>query len=132
MHQYSMFFANIRQSITSGTFDQLSQQFCDQFGTEPERTGEIHEAQRIVEVSLSKRSRLDRSAEGSAAGSGAATPVVSDPVELAALKEARKAEKAQRAQEKKQRQMVNKKEKRLQKLKERALLEEQKVNDAKA
>ncbi|KAG0088591.1 Queuine tRNA-ribosyltransferase subunit qtrtd1 [Podila epicladia] len=68
MHQYSKFFANIRQSIVSGTFDQLSQQFRDQFGTEPERTGEIHEAQRIVEASLSKRSRLDSSAEGSARG----------------------------------------------------------------
>ncbi|KAG0025349.1 Queuine tRNA-ribosyltransferase subunit qtrtd1 [Podila clonocystis] len=132
MHQYSKFFSNIRQSIASGTFDHLSQQFRDQFGTEPERTGEIHEAQRIVEASLSKRTRLDSSAEGSAAGSGAATPVVSDPAELAALKEARKAAKAQRAQEKKQRQLVNKKEKRLQKLKERELLEEQKVNDSKA
>ncbi|KAG0351965.1 Queuine tRNA-ribosyltransferase subunit qtrtd1 [Podila minutissima] len=132
MHQYSKFFANIRQSIASGTFDQLSQQFRDQFGTEPERTGEIHEAQRIVEASLSKRNRLDSSAEGSAAGSGDASPVASDPAELAALKEARKAEKAQKAQEKKQRQMVNKKEKRLQKLKERELLEEQKVVDSKA
>ncbi|KAF9331841.1 Queuine tRNA-ribosyltransferase subunit qtrtd1 [Podila minutissima] len=124
MHQYSKFFANIRQSIASGTFDQLSQQFCDQFGTEPERTGEIHEAQRIVEASLSKRNRLD--------SSGDASPVASDPAELEALKEARKAEKAQKAQEKKQRQMVNKKEKRSQKLKERELLEEQKMNDSKA
>ncbi|KFH67134.1 hypothetical protein MVEG_07657 [Podila verticillata NRRL 6337] len=132
MHQYSKFFANIRQSIASGTFDQLSQQFREQFGTEPQRIpGEIHEQQRIVEASLSKRNRLD-SSEGSAATSGEATPVVSDPAELEALKEARKVEKAQRAQEKKLRQMVNKKEKRLQKLKERELLEQQKMGDSKA
>ncbi|KAF9378252.1 Queuine tRNA-ribosyltransferase subunit qtrtd1 [Podila verticillata] len=132
MHQYSKFFANIRQSIASGTFDELSQQFREQFGTEPQRIpGEIHEQQRIVEASLSKRNRLDGN-EGSAATSGAATPVVSNPAELEALKEARKVEKAQKAQEKKQRQMVNKKEKRLQKLKERELLEQQKMSDSKA
>jgi len=133
MHQYSKFFANIRQSIASGTFDQLSQQFRDQFGTEPERIpGEIHEQQRIVEAALSKRNRLDSSAEGSAVTSGEATPVVSNPAELEALKEARKVEKAQKAHEKKQRQIVNKKEKRLQKLKERELLEQQKMTDSKA
>ena len=33
----------------------------EQFGTEPERTGEIHAAQAIVEAALSKRNRLDGS-----------------------------------------------------------------------
>ncbi|KAG0325605.1 Queuine tRNA-ribosyltransferase subunit qtrtd1, partial [Podila humilis] len=126
MHQYSKFFTNIRQSIVDGTFDQLSQQFREQFGNEPERTGEIHEAQRVVEASLSKRNRLDSADSGSGSSSSSspssALLVTSNttPEELEAAREARKLERTQRLQDKKQRQLVNKKEKRAQKLKERA------------
>ncbi|KAF9345899.1 Queuine tRNA-ribosyltransferase subunit qtrtd1 [Mortierella sp. AD094] len=59
MYQYSKFFANVRQSIQDGTFEQYSTSFVETFGTEPERTGEIHPAQLIVEAALSKRNRLD-------------------------------------------------------------------------
>lgn len=61
MYQYSKFFTNIRQSIQDGTFEQYSDSFIQQFGSEPERTGEIHAAQAIVEAALSKRNRLDGS-----------------------------------------------------------------------
>lgn len=61
MYQYSKFFSNVRQSIQDGTFEQYSATFVDQFGSEPERTGEIHAAQAIVEAALSKRNRLDGS-----------------------------------------------------------------------
>ncbi|KAF9154275.1 Queuine tRNA-ribosyltransferase subunit qtrtd1 [Linnemannia schmuckeri] len=66
MYQYSKFFANVRQSIQDGTFEQYSASFVEQFGSEPERTGEIHAAQAIVEAALSKRSRLDGSNSNSA------------------------------------------------------------------
>ncbi|KAF9927663.1 Queuine tRNA-ribosyltransferase subunit qtrtd1 [Linnemannia zychae] len=59
MYQYSKFFANVRQSIQDGTFEEHSATFVKQFGTEPARTREIHAAQAIVEASLSKRSRLN-------------------------------------------------------------------------
>ncbi|KAF9989642.1 hypothetical protein BGZ79_004949 [Entomortierella chlamydospora] len=59
MYQYSKFFANVRQSIQDGTFEQYSTSFIETFGTEPERTGEVHPAQLILEAALSKRNRLD-------------------------------------------------------------------------
>ncbi|KAF9197459.1 Queuine tRNA-ribosyltransferase subunit qtrtd1 [Haplosporangium sp. Z 27] len=59
MYQYSKFFANVRQSIQDETFEQYSSSFVETFGTEPERTGEIHPAQLVVEAALSKRNRLD-------------------------------------------------------------------------
>ncbi|KAF9919222.1 Queuine tRNA-ribosyltransferase subunit qtrtd1 [Lobosporangium transversale] len=59
MHQYSKFFENVRQSIQDGTFEQYSDSFMEQFGTEPERTGEIHQAQAAVEAALLRRNRLD-------------------------------------------------------------------------
>jgi hypothetical protein len=61
MYQYSKFFSNVRQSIQDGSFEQYSASFVEQFGSEPERTGEIHAAQAIVEAALSKRNRLDGS-----------------------------------------------------------------------
>ncbi|KAG0280159.1 Queuine tRNA-ribosyltransferase subunit qtrtd1 [Linnemannia exigua] len=64
MYQYSTFFSNVRQSIQDGTFEQHSAEFTEQFGTEPERTGEIHAAQAIVEAALSKRNRLDGGSNG--------------------------------------------------------------------
>ncbi|KAK3835641.1 MAG: tRNA-guanine(15) transglycosylase-like protein [Linnemannia gamsii] len=64
MHQYSKFFSNVRQSIQDGTFEQHSTAFTEKFGTEPERTGEIHVAQAIVEAALSKRNRLDGNSNG--------------------------------------------------------------------
>ncbi|KAF8943902.1 Queuine tRNA-ribosyltransferase subunit qtrtd1 [Haplosporangium gracile] len=66
MYQYSKFFANIRQSIQDGTFEQHSASFVEQFGSEPERTGEIHAAQAVVEAVLSKWNRLDGSNSNSA------------------------------------------------------------------
>ncbi|KAF9127873.1 Queuine tRNA-ribosyltransferase subunit qtrtd1 [Mortierella sp. 14UC] len=68
MYQYSKFFANVRQSIQDGTFEQQSAAFVEQFGTEPERTGEIHAAQAIVEAALSKRNRLDGSSSTGSTG----------------------------------------------------------------
>ena len=59
MYQYSKFFTNVRQSIQDGTFEEHSASFIQQFGSESERTGEIHAAQAIVEAALSKRNRLD-------------------------------------------------------------------------
>ncbi|KAF9399684.1 Queuine tRNA-ribosyltransferase subunit qtrtd1 [Mortierella sp. AD011] len=59
MYQYSKFFVNVRQSIQDGTFEQYSTSFVETFGTEPERTGEVHPAQLILEAALSKRNRLD-------------------------------------------------------------------------
>ncbi|KAF9428865.1 Queuine tRNA-ribosyltransferase subunit qtrtd1 [Podila epigama] len=114
MHQYSKFFTNIRQSIVDGSFVTLSEQFRKQFGTEPERTGEIHEAQRVLEASLSKRNRND-SSEGKANTTVSKTPIVADATEVAAQNEAR------------QRQMVNKKQMRAQKLKDRELSRAQRM-----
>ncbi|KAF9905569.1 Queuine tRNA-ribosyltransferase subunit qtrtd1 [Linnemannia zychae] len=68
MYQYSKFFANVRQSIQDGTFEQHSSEFVEQFGTEPERTGEIHAAQAIVEAALSKRNRLDGNSSNGSTG----------------------------------------------------------------
>lgn len=59
MHQYSKFFANVRQSIQDDTFEQHSALFVETFGTEPERTGEIHAARAAVEAALLRRNRLD-------------------------------------------------------------------------
>ncbi|KAK5823605.1 tRNA-guanine(15) transglycosylase-like protein [Linnemannia elongata] len=66
MHQYSKFFTDVRQSIQDGTFEQHSASFIQNFGSEPERTGEIHAAQAIVEAALSKRNRLDGNNSNSA------------------------------------------------------------------
>ncbi|CAO3563798.1 unnamed protein product [Mortierella alpina] len=59
MHQYSQFFAKVRQSIQDGTFEQQSTLFVERFGVEPEKTGSLHAAQAVVEASLSKWNRLD-------------------------------------------------------------------------
>ncbi|KAF9570327.1 Queuine tRNA-ribosyltransferase subunit qtrtd1 [Mortierella alpina] len=59
MHQYSQFFAKVRQSIQDGTFEQQSAEFVERFGAEPEHTGGLHAAQAVVEASLSKWNRLD-------------------------------------------------------------------------
>ncbi|KAF9938299.1 Queuine tRNA-ribosyltransferase subunit qtrtd1 [Mortierella alpina] len=59
MHQYSQFFAEVRQSIQDGTFEQQSALFVERFGAEPEHTGGLHAAQAVVEASLSKWNRLD-------------------------------------------------------------------------
>ncbi|KAF9959054.1 Queuine tRNA-ribosyltransferase subunit qtrtd1 [Mortierella alpina] len=59
MHQYSQFFANVRQSIQDGTFEQQSALFVERFGAEPEHKGDVHAAQAVVEASLSKWNRLD-------------------------------------------------------------------------
>lgn len=65
MHQYSKFFASVRQSIEDGTFQKESVLFNERFGVEPERTGEIHAAQAIVEASLTRRAnRLEGAEEG--------------------------------------------------------------------
>lgn len=73
MHQYSQFFAKVRQSIQDGTFEQQSALFVERFGAEPEPTGGLHAAQAIVEASLSKWNRLDGDdAEREAAAKAAA------------------------------------------------------------
>ncbi|KAG0036824.1 Queuine tRNA-ribosyltransferase subunit qtrtd1 [Podila clonocystis] len=65
MHQYSKFFASVRQSIEDGTFQKETALFQERFGVEPEQTGEIHAAQAIVEASLTRRSnRLEGAEEG--------------------------------------------------------------------
>ncbi|KAF9273922.1 Queuine tRNA-ribosyltransferase subunit qtrtd1 [Mortierella alpina] len=73
MHQYSQFFAKVRQSIQDGTFEQQSALFVERFGAEPEPTGGLHAAQAVVEASLSKWNRLDGDdAEREAAAEAAA------------------------------------------------------------
>ncbi|KAF8975847.1 Queuine tRNA-ribosyltransferase subunit qtrtd1 [Entomortierella lignicola] len=60
LHQYSKFFAAIREAVNSGTLEQYTKDFEQNFGVEPARTGEKHKAQIIVEEALTKRNqRLD-------------------------------------------------------------------------
>ncbi|KAF9583100.1 Queuine tRNA-ribosyltransferase subunit qtrtd1 [Lunasporangiospora selenospora] len=59
MHQYSKFFACVRESIQDGSFDRHAKEFHDQFGVEPKPTGQLHAAQAAVEASISRRNRLD-------------------------------------------------------------------------
>ncbi|KAG0253477.1 Queuine tRNA-ribosyltransferase subunit qtrtd1 [Actinomortierella ambigua] len=97
MYQYSRFFENVRKSIEQDTFDQYSQDFMARWGTEPERTGEIHPVAAMVEASLHKRNRLDDDASSIASGQQA----------------------PKGKGEKKERVFVNKKEKRLKKQQEK-------------
>ncbi|KAG0348978.1 Queuine tRNA-ribosyltransferase subunit qtrtd1 [Podila humilis] len=65
MHQFSKFFASIRQSIEAGTFEKDATLFHSQFGVEPFKTGQMHEEQAIVEASLTRRAnRLESAEEG--------------------------------------------------------------------
>ncbi|KAF9426921.1 Queuine tRNA-ribosyltransferase subunit qtrtd1 [Podila epigama] len=74
MHQYSKFFASVRKSIEDGTFEKESAFFHERFGEEPERTGEKHEAQVMVEASLSRRAnRLEGAEEGEVDAIGSST-----------------------------------------------------------
>jgi len=134
MHQYSRFFANVRQSIQEGTFEEQTQKFVTKFGArEPIRVpGEIHPAQLIVEASLTKRNRLD-GLDGSHGGSSSNGDVSrSSSIEggglssladmghlgaVAAEKEQRRIEREKRREqrgEERRKNIVNKKEKRLQ------------------
>ncbi|KAF9976566.1 Queuine tRNA-ribosyltransferase subunit qtrtd1 [Actinomortierella ambigua] len=97
MHQYSKFFENVRKSIEQDTFDQYAQDFMMRWGTEPERTGEMHPVAAMVEASLNKRNRLEDDA--SSIASGQQTPKGKG--------------------EKKDKVFVNKKEKRLKKQQEK-------------
>ncbi|KAF9216106.1 Queuine tRNA-ribosyltransferase subunit qtrtd1 [Podila verticillata] len=77
MHQYSKFFASVRETIEDDTFQKESVLFQERFGVEPESTGEIHAAQAIVEASLTRRAnRLEGAEEGvvEAIGLGGPSP----------------------------------------------------------
>ncbi|KAG0251646.1 Queuine tRNA-ribosyltransferase subunit qtrtd1 [Mortierella polycephala] len=108
MHQYSEFFSNVRQSIQDGTFEQHSALFVERFGTEPERTGEIHAAQIVLEAALARRNRLDgdESEEEIAAAALAAE-------EKKKEKERLRKERRENNKTKGLRNMMNKKEERL-------------------
>ncbi|KAG0246827.1 tRNA-guanine(15) transglycosylase-like protein [Mortierella sp. GBAus27b] len=91
MHQYSKFFANVRQSIQDGTFEQHSASFVETFGTEPERTGEIHAAQAAVEAALSRRSRLDGDSDDETQKTAAAQAAEERKAEKESQRQARRA-----------------------------------------
>jgi hypothetical protein len=91
MYQYSKFFANVRQSIQDGTFEQHTASFVETFGTEPERTGEIHAAQAAVEAALARRNRLDGDSDDDAASAAAKRVAEEKKIEKEKLKEARRA-----------------------------------------
>ncbi|KAI1303537.1 Queuine tRNA-ribosyltransferase subunit qtrtd1 [Mortierella claussenii] len=110
MHQYSKFFANVRHSIEDGTFEQQSNSFIERFGVEPERTGEIHAAQAIIEAALSKRNRLD-GANGDAAAAAAVQAAEEKRRRKEQMRNARHAKKKEEGLK----WMVNKKEMRLEK-----------------
>jgi queuine tRNA-ribosyltransferase subunit QTRTD1 len=126
MHQYSKFFANVRQSIQEGTFEEQADTFVAQFGAEePIRVpGEIHPAQMIVEASLTKRSRLNGSEDNNAKNQSSSMDGRSSLLSrvhhleaIAAEKEQQRAEREIRREQRgedRRRIMVNKKEKRLQ------------------
>ncbi|KAG0233245.1 Queuine tRNA-ribosyltransferase subunit qtrtd1 [Actinomortierella wolfii] len=97
MYQYSRFFDNVRKSIEQDTFDQYSREFVARWGTEPERTGELHPVAAMVEASLNKRNRLDDDASSVASGK----------------------QKPKGKGEQKEKVFVNKKEKRLKKQQEK-------------
>ncbi|KAF9088779.1 Queuine tRNA-ribosyltransferase subunit qtrtd1 [Mortierella sp. AM989] len=90
MHQYNKFFGSVRQSIQDGTFEQHSTSFVKAFGTEPERTGEIHPAQAIVEAALSKRNRLDGEEDDTEAINAAAIAAELKKKEKEQMREARR------------------------------------------
>ncbi|KAF9366544.1 Queuine tRNA-ribosyltransferase subunit qtrtd1 [Mortierella sp. NVP85] len=91
MYQYSKFFANVRQSIQDGTFEQHAASFVETFGTEPERTGEIHAAQAAVEAALARRNRLDGDSDDDAASAAAKRAAEEKKIEKEKLREARRA-----------------------------------------
>ncbi|KAG0206704.1 Queuine tRNA-ribosyltransferase subunit qtrtd1 [Mortierella sp. NVP41] len=103
MYQYSKFFANVRQSIENGTFEQHSESFVEQFGTEPERTGEIHAAQAIVEAALSKRNRLDGSRGSGNNSNGSGSNSDSDGGENVSQSKEEKAEARRKMKEQERR-----------------------------
>ena len=75
MYQYSLFFSGVRESIQDGTFEAKATLFSEVFGSEPERTGEKHEAQIAVEAALQKRNqRLETAEEGVVGAIGGAVP----------------------------------------------------------
>ncbi|KAI8603632.1 tRNA-guanine(15) transglycosylase-like protein [Dissophora ornata] len=121
VHQYSKFFASIRQSIEVGTFEEQSASFIETFGKEPEQTGVIHAAQVAVEVALSKRSRLNFNSENTAA---------TDTAALAAEERGPQKDKMEEAKRTKEKEdLVNKKEKRLGKLQQEPQLQQQKEQE---
>ncbi|KAF9941743.1 Queuine tRNA-ribosyltransferase subunit qtrtd1 [Mortierella alpina] len=63
MHQFSLFFKHVRESIKEGTFEKHSKTFHDTFGNEPKRTAEKHQAQLVVEAALTKRNQRLEGAE---------------------------------------------------------------------
>lgn len=75
MHQYNLFFSKVRESIQDGTFEAKATLFSEVFGIEPERSGEKHEAQIVVEAALQKRNqRLETAEEGVVDAIGGAVP----------------------------------------------------------
>ncbi|GJJ72508.1 queuine tRNA-ribosyltransferase accessory subunit [Entomortierella parvispora] len=151
MHQYSKFFANVRQSIQEGTFEEQTQKFVTKFGArEPIRVpGDIHPAQLIVEASLTKRNRLDGldDSHGGSSNNGdlnksssiedGGLPSLSDMGHLSAVaaeKEQRRVEREKRREqrsEERKRNIVNKKEKRLQRKLEQLRLQREKELEGK-
>ncbi|KAG0308937.1 Queuine tRNA-ribosyltransferase subunit qtrtd1 [Dissophora globulifera] len=120
MHQYAKFFASVRQTIQDGTFDQHAASFDETFGTEPKSTGEIHAAQVILEAALSKRNWQGGEEENRSSAADAAE-------ERRKLKAAVREEKRAKKIEQGMRDMVNKKQQRLEKrLQQEAQLHQQK------
>ncbi|KAG0319758.1 Queuine tRNA-ribosyltransferase subunit qtrtd1 [Dissophora globulifera] len=120
MHQYAKFFASVRQTIQDGTFDQHAASFVETFGTEPKSTGEIHAAQVILEAALSKRNWQGGEEENRSSAADAAE-------ERRKLKAAVREEKRAKKIEQGMRDMVNKKQQRLEKrLQQEAQLHQQK------
>ncbi|KAG0207185.1 Queuine tRNA-ribosyltransferase subunit qtrtd1 [Mortierella sp. GBA30] len=115
MHQYSKFFASIRQAIQDGTFEQHSALFVERFGTEPESTGQIHAAQAVVEAALSKRNRLDGHESDLEAAANAA----------AAAKQERLKAKEQKKKERREKNKEEGLERKAEKVRQRQLQQEQ-------
>ncbi|KAF9425029.1 Queuine tRNA-ribosyltransferase subunit qtrtd1 [Entomortierella beljakovae] len=91
MHQYSKFFASVRQSIQDETFDKHSASFVEMYGSEPERTGEIHPAQAAVEASIARRGRFEDEEGEAEAASASAIEAENKKKEKLRMREERKA-----------------------------------------
>ncbi|KAF9956576.1 Queuine tRNA-ribosyltransferase subunit qtrtd1 [Modicella reniformis] len=125
MHQYSEFFANVRQSIQDNTFEQHSALFVQTFGTEPERTSQIHVAQAEVEAALARRSRLNGDSDDDVHGAKSTTIAAQEKkLQKEKMREARRAKHKEEGLKKR----INKKEmtseKSQEELKEHEALEE--------
>ncbi|KAK3818941.1 MAG: tRNA-guanine(15) transglycosylase-like protein [Benniella sp.] len=131
MYQYSKFFANVRQSIQDGTFEQYAASFVETFGTEPERTGEIHAAQAAVEAALARRNRLDGDSDDDAASAAAKRAAEEKKIEKEKLREARRAKNKEEGLKKRIHRQEMRSEKNLQELSSQQQQEGQEKRDEK-